>query len=253
MGLEDKQIETIIEAHSDTVTALKNERDGYKEKAEMVPDLQKQLEEAKADTSLADLQAKYEKSEQAHKQEVANLKREATNAQNKVSEIEKQRDELTSQIEQLEEQHKQELEAKQTELDQAVTNANTERDGIKAEFDEYKAGIEAKEAFQTKAQAYRKQVLGAAGLAPNYLDDVMAVTKLDNVELDEEGNISNVDELVDSAKEKWGNFILKQKTEPAKVDTPPAPTSNKGIEGAHERAMQIARERHERLYGKSEE
>lgn len=46
MGIEDKQIETIIEAHSETVTGLKAERDKYKEQAEKVPDLKKQLEEA---------------------------------------------------------------------------------------------------------------------------------------------------------------------------------------------------------------
>lgn len=48
MGIEDKQIETIIEAHSETVTALKAERDKAKEAAAKVPDLQRQLEEAKS-------------------------------------------------------------------------------------------------------------------------------------------------------------------------------------------------------------
>lgn len=46
MGIEDKAIESIIEAHSDTVTGLKAERDKYREQAAKVPDLQKQLEEA---------------------------------------------------------------------------------------------------------------------------------------------------------------------------------------------------------------
>ena len=50
MGIEDKQIETIIEAHSETVTALKAERDKAKETAAKVPDLQRQLEEAKKAT-----------------------------------------------------------------------------------------------------------------------------------------------------------------------------------------------------------
>lgn len=48
MGIEDKAIESIIEAHSDTVNGLKAERDKYKEQAQKVPDLQKQLEEAQA-------------------------------------------------------------------------------------------------------------------------------------------------------------------------------------------------------------
>lgn len=48
MGIEDRQIETIIEAHSETVSGLKADRDKYKEQAQQVPDLQRQLEEAKA-------------------------------------------------------------------------------------------------------------------------------------------------------------------------------------------------------------
>lgn len=47
MGIEDKQIETIIEAHSETVNGLKAERDKYKEDAAKVPDLQKELEAAR--------------------------------------------------------------------------------------------------------------------------------------------------------------------------------------------------------------
>lgn len=254
MGIEDKQIESIIEAHSDTVTALKNERDGYKEKAELVTDLQKQLEAAKADTSLADMKAKYEESEKAHKKEVAALKKESEAAQAKVTELETANTELGAKLEEANASHQQELETKQAEFDVALAEANGAKDGIQSEFDSYRAEIEAREALQAKAQAYRSQILGAAGLAPNYLDDVMSVTKLDGIEFDEDGNIADSENLIEAAKTKWGNFILKQKTDPADVDTPPAPAAgDKGIEGAHERALQIARERHERLYGKSEE
>lgn len=254
MGLEDKQIETIIEAHSDTVTALKEARDSYREKAEKVPDLQKQLEEAKADTSLADLQAKYDESEKAHKRELSALKKESDAAQAKLTELEAANTELSAKLEEANAAHQQELETKQAEFDAALAEANGAKDGIQSEFDEYKAGIEAKEAFQAKAQAYRSQILGAAGLAPNYLDDVMAVTKLDGIEIDEDGNIADSESLIEGVKTKWGSFILKQKTDPADVETPPAPQAgDKGIEGAHERALQIARERHERLYGKSKE
>lgn len=61
MGIEDKQIETIIEAHAETVNGLKADRDKYREQAEKVPDLQKQLEEAKeAAKTDNDWQAKYD-------------------------------------------------------------------------------------------------------------------------------------------------------------------------------------------------
>ena len=48
MGIEDDKIEAIIAAHTETVEGLTSLRDKYKKQAEQVPDLQKQLEEAKA-------------------------------------------------------------------------------------------------------------------------------------------------------------------------------------------------------------
>ena len=46
LGIEGKHVETIIEAHTETVNGLKDEAKRYRERAEMVPDLQKQLEQA---------------------------------------------------------------------------------------------------------------------------------------------------------------------------------------------------------------
>lgn len=61
MGIEESQIETIIEAHTDTVNGLKADRDKYKEQAERVPDLQRKLEEAEEAIAEADdWKAKYE-------------------------------------------------------------------------------------------------------------------------------------------------------------------------------------------------
>lgn len=85
MGIEDKAIESIIEAHSETVNGLKADRDKYKEQAQRVPDLQKQLEEAKsAAGSESDWEQKYEDEHQAfedYKVQVATEKAEADKAQ----------------------------------------------------------------------------------------------------------------------------------------------------------------------------
>lgn len=68
MGIEDKQIETIIEAHTDTVNGLKAERDKYKEQAAKVPDLQKKLGDAgDAANEAEDWKQKYETEHQALK------------------------------------------------------------------------------------------------------------------------------------------------------------------------------------------
>lgn len=49
MGIEDEKIEQIIEAHGETVDALKEQRDQYKADAEKLPEIQKKLEAAETD------------------------------------------------------------------------------------------------------------------------------------------------------------------------------------------------------------
>lgn len=48
MGLTDEQVDTIIEAHTDTVDGLKADISRYKADAEKLPDVQKQLDALKA-------------------------------------------------------------------------------------------------------------------------------------------------------------------------------------------------------------
>jgi hypothetical protein len=43
MGIEEEKIEQIIDAHTETVNALKEERDNFKADAEKLPNVQKQL------------------------------------------------------------------------------------------------------------------------------------------------------------------------------------------------------------------
>lgn len=43
-GIEDEKVDEIIEAHAESVEALKRQRDEYKAEAEKVPELQKQLD-----------------------------------------------------------------------------------------------------------------------------------------------------------------------------------------------------------------
>lgn len=47
MGIDEEKIDQIIEAHSETVDALKEERDKYKVDAEKVPGIQKELDTLK--------------------------------------------------------------------------------------------------------------------------------------------------------------------------------------------------------------
>ena len=60
MGLTDEQVDTIIEAHAETVDGLKDQVKTYKAEAEKVPGLEKKIEEAEAGDG-KDWKTKYEK------------------------------------------------------------------------------------------------------------------------------------------------------------------------------------------------
>lgn len=58
MGLTDEQIDTIVEAHTETVTGLKDQLTAAEEKNKTIDDLQKKLDDLKGDEGY---KAKYEK------------------------------------------------------------------------------------------------------------------------------------------------------------------------------------------------
>lgn len=61
MGIEDDKVDEIISAHTDTVNALKEQRDSYKEAADKLPTVQKELDEMKANNAKEDpYKEKYE-------------------------------------------------------------------------------------------------------------------------------------------------------------------------------------------------
>lgn len=72
LGLTDEQIETIIDAHTETVDGLKEARDGFKADAERLPEVQRELDDLKR--TGGDWQQKYETEKGEHdrlKQEIA--------------------------------------------------------------------------------------------------------------------------------------------------------------------------------------
>lgn len=85
MGLTDEQVDTIIEAHGDTVDGLKEDIQRYKADAEKLPSVQKELDDLKKDNG-DDFKARYEKERQdfqAYKDGIA--KKEAAAAKEKAA------------------------------------------------------------------------------------------------------------------------------------------------------------------------
>lgn len=84
MGIEDDQREQILDAHQEVLESIKSERDEFKKLAEQVPDLQRQLEEAKAASDDSEWEQKYQDEHQAFedfKVQVETEKAEADKAQ----------------------------------------------------------------------------------------------------------------------------------------------------------------------------
>lgn len=85
LGLTDEQVDTIIEAHTETVEGLKGDIQKYKDDAEKLPKVQKELDELKKDGG-DDYKAKYDKEHQdfqAYKDGIA--KKEAAAAKEKAA------------------------------------------------------------------------------------------------------------------------------------------------------------------------
>lgn len=71
LGIEESKIESIIDAHTETVDALKKERDGYKAEADKLPEVQKELDKAKAAAKDSGEFEKLKKEYEDYKAEIA--------------------------------------------------------------------------------------------------------------------------------------------------------------------------------------
>ena len=78
MGLTDEQVDTIIEAHTDTVDGLKADVTRYKADAEKLPGVQKQLDDLKA-AGDGGYKEKYEKESKAAKEKAVRAYFESKN------------------------------------------------------------------------------------------------------------------------------------------------------------------------------
>ena len=154
MGIEDEKIDQIIDAHTETVEALKKDRDGYKEKSERVGDLEAEIETLKDDSK---------------------------------------------------------------------NKWKTKYDALKEEFDGYKEEENKKAVKATKQDAYKK-LLKKAGVSEKRIASVVKVSDIDSLELNDEGNIKGADELEESIKKEWSDFIVKTDERGANTSTPPGNT-----------------------------
>lgn len=93
-------------------------------------------------------------------------------------------------------------------------------DAVVKQFNDYKADQTAKEAKAAKETAYRA-LLKEAGVNEKRIDAVLRVTDLDKIEL-EDGKIKGADEVKNTIKTEWAEFISVPGQAGAGMAKPPA-------------------------------
>ena len=187
MGIEEDKIDQIIEAHTETVDALKEQRDQYKADAEKLPGVQKELDEMK-DAAEKDGENPYK----------------------------------------------------------------AQYDDLKKKFDDYKADVTAKETKARKTAAYRK-LLQDSKISEKRLDAILKLSPVDDIELDDKGEIKDAENIKKSIAEEWSEFIVKDEQRGAESHNPPGGTGGGNGGGTKSRAAQIASQYQASLYGTPKE
>ena len=135
----------------------------------------------------------------------------------------------------------------QKPADPTPVKESDEYKALKKEFEDYKTQVNSEKAAAKIKDAYRA-MLKECGISDKRIDAVMRVSDTSKVELDGEGKIKGVDELMESVKKEWSDFIVKDDKRGASTETPPGGTDDPGS-GGKSRAAQVAAEHYARLYG----
>ena len=93
-------------------------------------------------------------------------------------------------------------------------------DALLKEFEDYKAEQEKKEADSAKRTAFQA-LLKDLSVSEKGIEMILKWQGVDDVELDDNGKISNAKDLRKSVKEDWGDYIEQQGQKGADVDDPP--------------------------------
>ena len=91
---------------------------------------------------------------------------------------------------------------------------------IQQEFDDFKAGIAAKELSAKKKEAYRA-ILKEVGISDKRIEAVLRVSPVDEVDLDDTGAIKDADDLKKTIQSEWSEFVVTQSEQGAHTSNPP--------------------------------
>lgn len=90
-------------------------------------------------------------------------------------------------------------------------------------FEDFKKGVEAEKSKAKKVDAYRALLL-KAGVSEKRIDAIVKVTSMDDIELDDNGEIKDADKRIEGIKTEWSEFIVTEKQRGANTENPPSNT-----------------------------
>lgn len=116
----------------------------------------------------------------------------------------------------------------QKQLDEAVENSkNKGSDEYKekyekehSDFEAYKLEQEKQAEVSKKKDAYA-DLLRKAGIKEKAINQIIALTNVDDFKLDKEGNLNDSENLTKSIKDTWSEFVTKEGVKGADVTNPP--------------------------------
>ena len=125
---------------------------------------------------------------------------------------------------------------------------------LQQQFDDYKADVTAKETKAKKTAAYRK-LLKDAKVSEKRLDSILKLSPVDDIELDDKGEIKDAADVKKKIEEEWSDFIVTEETHGADSNNPPGGSGGRqgAGGGSKSRAAQIQQQYQNSLYGSKED
>ena len=121
-------------------------------------------------------------------------------------------------------------------------------------FDDYKAEVTARETKAKKTAAYRK-LLKDAKVSEKRLDSILKLSPVDEIELDDKGEIKDAENVKKKIEEEWSDFIVTEETHGAESNNPPGGSGGRqgASGGSKSRAAMIQQQYQNSLYGSKED
>lgn len=117
------------------------------------------------------------------------------------------------------------LKEQQQNAEDSATSAEkwkVKYDNLKESFDTYKAEVKSQATTKAKTDVFRN-LLKESGVDPKRVDTIVKVSgdEIASIELDDNGNGTNLEGLTKSIADNWADFIVVEGKQGTKTPTPP--------------------------------